>query len=68
MSAFLFDADGIAQIQRVNDEIARNSRAGKRTDRTMPLLDIAEAGGADDDAGTWSINYGGSRVGTVTIR
>ena len=59
---FLFDANGLAQIQRVNDEIKRNTRKGLRDDRTLPLLDAAE------DDNDWSISDGGSRVGTVTIR
>ena len=45
----LFGAEDLRQIERVNDEITRNSRAGLKGQPARPLFD-------DQDAGNdWSI-------------
>ena len=34
----LFGAEGLRQLERVNEEIARNGQAGKKHQPTMPLF------------------------------
>ena len=51
----LFGAEDLHQIERVNKEIDRNSRAGRTGQRARPLFDDL-----DQDAGdSWTISYRG---------
>ena len=34
----LFGAEDLRQLERINDEIARNGRAGRKNQPTMPLF------------------------------
>ena len=58
----LFGAEGLRQFERVNDEIARNGRAGQKNQPVRPLFDDH-----DQDADAWIISYGGVRVGTARL-
>ena len=60
----LFGAEDLHDIERVNKEIDRNSRAGRSGQPARPLFEDQDQ--ADGDG--WSISYGGTRIGTARQR
>ena len=59
----LFGAEDLRAIERVNNEISRNAKTGKRARKAeAPLF-------ADDDSDRdpWTMSYGGTKIGSFSL-